>query len=73
MAEWRESGTAEGVSMTHQSAFIRRGDRVVIADVIEKAKVDALVASIRQALDIEDKQAMHAAITRVMDEFEGEK
>lgn len=56
-----------------KAAFIRHGDRVVIAEVVEKVRVDELVKAIRQALDIEDKATMHAAITRLMDRFEGKK
>lgn len=60
--------------MNHQSAFIRRADgKVVIADVVEKAKVDQLVARLREANVIEGREQSQAAITRIVDEFEGVK
>jgi len=54
------------------AAFIRRGERIVIADVVEKARVDELVKVIRRALlDIDDKPTMLATIDQLITEFEG--
>lgn len=60
--------------MTYQPAFIRRADgKVIIADVVEKARVDQLVARLREANAIEGREESQAAITRLMDEFEGKQ
>jgi HEAT repeat protein len=56
--------------MTYQAAPIRRGDRVIIADVVEKARVDELVAKLRKALDIPGRQGMHEAVETLIDTFE---
>lgn len=52
-------------------AYVFRGDDLVLVYVVEKSRVDQLVARLRDANAIEGREESQAAITRLMDEFEG--